>query len=642
MTVSSHSSWKTEMPTGWQAKKLKYLASLQFSNVDKNTEAEEIPIRLCNYTDVYYNKKITHDLDFMPATATPDEIAKFALRAGDVLVTKDSEMWNDIAVPAYVPADLEGVICGYHLAQVRPKPAALNGKFLTYSFMASGIREQFHVAANGITRYGLSQHDLSSAVFPEPPLSQQDAIVAFLEATEREIQSFITNKQRIIELLKEQRTALISRVVMRGINPNAPRKPSGIPFVGDIPNHWQIIRNKHLFREINNRSETGLETKLSMSQKHGLIPTSEMQERSTQSATFEGCKICDIGDLVLNKLKAHIGVFAVAKQRGLVSPDYTVLRPRVRLNVNYYDHLFHTGAFVASFKTSSTGMVEGFLRLYADAFGRLPSVFPPPEEQDAIVRFIAGQSENVATAIATAEQEIELMKEYRTALIAATVTGKMDVRQTSVEVVSFPRPNRHFARALLSAEIVHQLHTEPTFGRIKHQKILHLCEYIGGIEEIQGEYHREAAGPLDNKLIYSVEAELKKQKWFAEYAREKFGHGYRPLEKAGGHRAYVEKYWQDKLPVIQRIIDLMRSWDTERCEIFSTAYAAWNDLLIWRKTVTDDAIVHEILHRWHDRKKQVPESRWRKALEWMRKEGFVPTGSGKPTAKCATEAGQTS
>lgn len=193
------------------------------------------------------------------------------------------------------------------------------------------------------------------------------------------------------------------------------------------------------------------------------------------------------------------------------------------------------------------------------------------------------------------------------------------------------RPNRHFARALLSAEIIHRLHGEPTFGRVKHQKIFHLCEHIAQIQEIEGQYHREEAGPLDNKLIYTNEAELKKQQWYQEVHRQSYGHAYQPLAKAGDHRKYVERYWPDKLPLVEKLIELMRSWDTDRCEIFCTAYAAWNDLILWGKQATEDNILHEILNRWHDSKKRFPAERWRKAIGWMKKEGFVPIGFGKAT-----------
>lgn len=225
-----------------------------------------------------------------------------------------------------------------------------------------------------------------------------------------------------------------------------------------------------------------------------------------------------------------------------------------------------------------------------------------------------------------------LQRAFSGCLLKSNVSGKSTSKARETSLAS----RRHFLRALLSAEIVHQLHTEPTFGQTKHQKIFHLCEHIAEITDLDVQYHRDAAGPYDNRLIYANEAELKRQKWYETYPRKKVGHAYRPLAKAGGHEKYLERYWPEKLETIRRLIHLMRHWDTEGCEIFSTAYAAWNDLLLWGQEASDDAIVHEILHRWHESKQRIPEERWRKALEWMRKEGFVPKGFGKPTAAASS------
>jgi type I restriction enzyme S subunit len=194
-------------------------------------------------------------------------------------------------------------------------------------------------------------------------------------------------------------------------------------------------------------------------------------------------------------------------------------------------------------------------------------------------------------------------------------------------------PNRHFPRALLSAEIVHHFHAEPTFGHTKHQTIFHLCEHIARIGEIGGQYHREAAGPLDNKLIYANEAELKKQQWYAEVKRDSYGHAYHALPKAGAHRMNVERDWPEKLATIEKLIELMRDWKTERCEIFCTAYAAWNDFLLQGREPTDEAILHEILDCWNESKKRIPAERWLSAIHWMKKAGWEPQGFGKPTKR---------
>jgi type I restriction enzyme, S subunit len=192
-------------------------------------------------------------------------------------------------------------------------------------------------------------------------------------------------------------------------------------------------------------------------------------------------------------------------------------------------------------------------------------------------------------------------------------------------------PKRNEARALLGAEIIHQLHTEKTFGQVKLQKIVHLCEYIAGIEAVAGEYQRYAAGPHDPDVIVDIESSIQQNEWYEEFQRDKFGHAYRPLSHAGEHRKKLGTYWQTKLPTIQKLIDVMRKWDTERCEIFSTLYAAWNDLLIFGKPVSDDAILSEVLERWNESKTKIPRKNWLEGLEWMRKEGFIPKGSGRAT-----------
>jgi hypothetical protein len=191
---------------------------------------------------------------------------------------------------------------------------------------------------------------------------------------------------------------------------------------------------------------------------------------------------------------------------------------------------------------------------------------------------------------------------------------------------------RTFKRIVLSAEIIHHLHDEPTFGRVKHQKIFHLCEYIARLPEIEGEYFRQAAGPLDNKLIKMTEKKLRDLKWYETVEREIIGHAYRPMAKAGDHEKYLERYWAEKLTIIRGLIEEMRKWDTQTCEIFSTVYAAWNDMVITGRDITDDAIVTEVLQNWHESKQRIPAERWQRAVAWIREQGYMPTGFGRPTS----------
>jgi type I restriction enzyme, S subunit len=226
-TRDSGLPWLGQIPAHWEVKRLKQVANVMFSSVDKHSYEDEKPVHLCNYVDVYKNEHITSKLEFMKATASADEFNRFTLKKDDVIITKDSESWNDIAIPAYVPDDLENVICGYHLALVRPK-SEVDGKFLFRALQARPINYQFEVEATGITRYGIDQYAIGSTFFLLPPLPEQWAIAAFLDRQTAKIDALIAKKQHLLDLLAEKRLALISQAVAKGLNPAAKMKDSGV------------------------------------------------------------------------------------------------------------------------------------------------------------------------------------------------------------------------------------------------------------------------------------------------------------------------------------------------------------------------------------------------------------------------------
>ena len=201
-----------DVPAHWQNRRLRSVIEMRVSNVDKHTKDGETPIRLCNYVDVYYNYTITNDLSFMRATASPSEIERFRLQRNDVVITKDSETWDDIAVPALVTDPPNDLICGYHLAILRPN-GPIEGSYLARVLQAPQIAYQFHVSAQGITRYGLTHHDILSSIVPLPPLAEQAAIAEYLDSATAGIDAAIARAHRQIELLDEYRTRLIADVV---------------------------------------------------------------------------------------------------------------------------------------------------------------------------------------------------------------------------------------------------------------------------------------------------------------------------------------------------------------------------------------------------------------------------------------------
>ena len=223
---------------------------MRVSNVDKHTKQGETPVRLCNYVQVYKNERIRESTRFMAATATEDERIRFSLRRGDVLITKDSEQWNDIGVSSLVEYEAPDLVCGYHLAILRSR-FGLQGAFLHRALQSHFIAAQFHVEANGVTRYGLSHGAIQSVAIPLPPPDEQAAIVRFLDWANGRLERAIRAKRKVIALLNEQKQAIIHRAVTRGLDPSVPLKPSGIPWLGEIPQHWEVRRLEYAYLDAN-------------------------------------------------------------------------------------------------------------------------------------------------------------------------------------------------------------------------------------------------------------------------------------------------------------------------------------------------------------------------------------------------------
>jgi len=415
------------LPRGWQAVPLRALADYVVSNVDKVPADGEQPVRLCNYSDVYNNEFITQRIEYMPCTATAEEIRKFNLKVNDVIITKDSESWDDIGVPALVTETADDLVCGYHLALLQPKKEKVLGRFLFRCLQAKVLRLQLELAANGVTRFGLPKADIGALRLPVPPLDVQGKIVSALDRETAQIDALIAAKQRVLELLAENRKAIIASTVTRGIDPRAKLRNSGVPWLGQIPAHWEIERTRWLFRERDVRSEMGDEEMLTVSHITGVTPRSEKDVNMFEAETNEGYKICLPGDLAINTLWAWMGAMGVAPVKGIVSPAYNVYEPGPRLLPDYIDGLVRLPVFAQEVTRYSKGVWSSRLRLYPEGFFEAYLPVPPMHEQKAIVAQIARETAKLDNVRAVTARTIALLKERRAALIAAAVTGQTDV-----------------------------------------------------------------------------------------------------------------------------------------------------------------------------------------------------------------------
>ena len=432
--------WLDDLPAHWRVERIKNVVSVLFSNVDKHSREEEQPVRLCNYSDVYINPCIHSGLGFMEATATTAEIERFRLVAGDVLITKDSEAWDDIGVPSLVQETNGNVVCGYHLAMLRPIDKVL-GSYLYWGLVCREVASQLHVRANGVTRFGLSQGAVASTRIPVPPVAEQAEIARFLDHATSRVDRYIRAKEKLIALLEEQQRTYIEQAVTGQIDVRAGRpypiyKDSGVEWLQAVPGHWDVRPAKWHLREVDERSVTGAEEVLSVSHLTGVTPRSEKTVTMFEAESNVGHKLCEPGDVVVNTMWAWMGALGIAQQRGLVSPSYAVYRPmnESSLERRYAELVLRSEALRGEFVRRSTGIRSSRLRLYPDSFLRIRLIAPPPEEQSAIADFVSRRTARSDRACKLMSEEVAALREYRARLVGDAVMGKLDVRRAAAEL----------------------------------------------------------------------------------------------------------------------------------------------------------------------------------------------------------------
>ena len=441
--------WLGEVPEHWEVRRLAHIADLRVSNVDKHVRDDEESIRLCNYVDVYHNDRIRGDIAFMSATARRAEIQRFRVAVGDVLLTKDSEDWTDIGVPALVEYAAADLVCGYHLAMLRPNGAFLNAGYLFRALGDSGVARQFQVAAKGVTRYGLSHTAIRSVRVPLPPLAEQAAITRFLDHATRRIRRYVRAKERLIELLEQQKHAIIHQAVTGRIDVRTGQaypvyKDSRVEWLGEVPAHWERRRLKSLLQAVDKRSSTGDETLLSLRRDHGVVVYADHFARPPQGRTLVGFKLVAVGQLVVNRLQANNGLVFRSAMDGLVSPDYSVFERKIPLRMQYVSDLLRTSVYCSHFRRVARGLgtgTAGFLRLYDDVLLATTVFLPPKDEQDLIMKTLAEATTAIEEAMDRQRTQARLAEEYRNRLIADVVTGKLDVREAAASLPEVDPPD---------------------------------------------------------------------------------------------------------------------------------------------------------------------------------------------------------
>jgi type I restriction enzyme S subunit len=275
---------------------------------------------------------------------------------------------------------------------------------------------------------------------PLPPMDEQRAIGRFLDYADRRIRKYIAAKRKLIALLEEQKRAIIQQAVTRGLDPNVRLKDSGMPWIGMVPEHWEVKRLAQLFEERVERGRRGLQV-LTVSLRTGITIGADIDANGRPRKLISdvtGYKFTAQGDVVYNTMRMWQGAVGVSPCDGLVSPAYVVARPRAAIDSEFFGELFRTPSFRQEANQASRGIVSDRNRLYWDEFRQIACAVPPLAEQQQIAATIRAEVRAIELALASVAREVHLLREYRARVISDGVTGTFDVREAAAHLPNEP------------------------------------------------------------------------------------------------------------------------------------------------------------------------------------------------------------
>lgn len=357
----------------------------------------------------------------------PDDLSNYkVVRPGNLVVNKMKAWQGSLGVssfdgvvsPAYFVYDFRVANLHFGHALLRSKPYVA-----FFAQTSDGVR---------IGQWDLSIDGMKRIPIVLPSSNEQAAIVRYLDHIDQRIQRYIRAKRRLIALLNEQKQATIHHAVTRGLDPNVRLKPSGVDWLGEVPEHWEIRRNGQLFVQRNETRYAELPI-LEVSLKTGVqVRNFKTSDRKQVMSDREKYKRAVKGDIAYNMMRMWQGAVGVAPVDGLVSPAYVVAIPRMGTEPRYFGYLFRIPAYMGEVDRCSRGIVKDRNRLYWEDFKQIPSPCPPTTEQARIADAIVEGTQALENTVEQVQGEISLLREYRTRLIADVVTGKLDVRNVEL------------------------------------------------------------------------------------------------------------------------------------------------------------------------------------------------------------------
>ncbi|KAB1857833.1 restriction endonuclease subunit S [Acinetobacter tandoii] len=423
--------WLGTIPSNWDIFSLKRSIDGCFNGLwGSDPKENNDDIVVLRVADFDRNKLVIDNSKLTLRNIKKSEIGNRLLKKGDLLIEKSGGGDKTLVGCVVLFNENYKALTSNFVAKMTPK-SNVNSYFLNYFFAAlyaNNINYQSIKQTTGIQN--LDTNSYLNEKLALPSLHEQEAIVSFLNQKTSEIDQAIAIKEQQIALLNERKQIVIQKAVTQGLDPNVPMKNSGVEWIGQIPEHWEIRANRTIFKERNEQGKEGLPL-LSVSIHSGVSNEEISEEDNVRGRVKIEDKskyiLVKKGDIAFNMMRAWQGGIGAVSVDGMVSPAYIVAKPNDLINSEFFEYQYRCPEFIQQMDRYSKGITDFRKRLYWDGFKQLVTVVPPLEEQLKIVEQIKAIEQQTNFAIQIKNQQIEKLKEYKTTLINDAVTGKIKV-----------------------------------------------------------------------------------------------------------------------------------------------------------------------------------------------------------------------
>ena len=422
--VSAPAAWIGTLPSHWEVKKI---GALFTERKTKVSDKDYAPLSVAKIG-------IVPQLETAVKTDAGDN--RKLVRAGDFVINSRSDRKGSCGV-----SPLDGSVSLINIV-LTPRDA-WNSRYVHYLMRCHVFSEEYYRYGRGIvadlwtTRFS----EMKNILLPIPPRTEQDQIVRYLDWKVSEINKLIALKKKEIRLILERQHTAISDLVF-GRTINGKKKIIKALHNIEVPETWLVLRNKNLFRERTEHTETGSEMLLSVSRHYGVKPY-EALDANEQYATIKpalslvGYKKVYHDDLAMNIMRAQNGSLGISLYDGIVSPAYCIYMPIKDFDRMYIHFLYRTPEMIHAFSANSYGIVEHRRRLYPENFLRMATFLPPLNVQHEIVLEIEKTIDQFKKGILVLEKQISTLQEFKTRIVTDVVTGRVDVRGTTIPDYDF-------------------------------------------------------------------------------------------------------------------------------------------------------------------------------------------------------------